>query len=243
VLWDNGGITNLTNFATADSAARAPADCEARYGALDFAPGTTSRTVTVNVKGDRTRESEEVFLRESLSATGAVTQSGQGTGVVRYATVSRAGQRFAEPRLSYRTPQGRADSPTGAVLPQRRLDLRISLGHGDERQGFAVPGRADVRSSGNEPIDDCGVVATARPAMDRSKRRPTERRAEVNGIATVDRDTSALEERLYQLGIADPACGVKRRAPIDTTGGFVETEAKHEVRGLPTAIEDGVRQT
>ena len=46
-----------------------------------------------------------------------------------------------------------------------------------------------------------------------------------------------------QLDIAYPACCVKRRAPIDTTGGFVETEAEHEVRRLPATIENGVRQT
>lgn len=65
----------------------------------------------------------------------------------------------------------------------------------------------------------------------------------MNGIATVDGDASALEDRLYQLDIAYPACGVKRRAPINTTSGFVETEAEHEVRRLPTTIENGVRQT
>jgi probable HAF family extracellular repeat protein len=77
------GAPVSVNFATADSSARAPDDYEARSGALDFAPGTTSRTITVNVKGDRTRESEEVFYVNLSGATGAVIQSGQGTGVVR----------------------------------------------------------------------------------------------------------------------------------------------------------------
>ena len=77
------GASVSVNFATADSSARAPADYEARSGALDFVPGTTSRTITVNVKGDRTRESEEVFYVNLSGATGAVIQSGQGTGVVR----------------------------------------------------------------------------------------------------------------------------------------------------------------
>ena len=77
------GAPVSVNFATADSSARAPGDYEARSGALDFAPGTTSRTITVNVKGDRTRESDEVFYVNLSGATGAVIQSGQGTGVVR----------------------------------------------------------------------------------------------------------------------------------------------------------------
>jgi hypothetical protein len=129
------------------------------------------------------------------------------------------------------------------VLPQRCLDLRIPLGHGDECHRLTVAGRVDVRSRGNESIDDCRVVATARPAMDRSERRPTERRAEMNGIATFDRDASALKDGLYQFDIAYPTCGVKRRAPINATGGFVETQAEHEVRRLATTIENGVRQT
>jgi hypothetical protein len=65
----------------------------------------------------------------------------------------------------------------------------------------------------------------------------------MNGIATFDRDASALEDRLDQLDIAHPACCVKRRAPINTAGGFVETEAEHEACRLPTTIENGVRQT
>ena len=135
------------------------------------------------------------------------------------------------------------DLPPGAVLPQSCLDLRIPLGHCDERHRLTVPRRVDAGSRSNKSIDDCGVVATARSAMDRSERRPTERRAEMNGIATFDRDASALEDRLYQLDIAHPACCVKRSAPINTPGGFVETEAEHEVRRLATTIENGVSQT
>ena len=60
-------------------------------------------------------------------------------------------------------------------------------------------------------------------------------------LSTATRPRS--EDRLDQLDVAHPACCVKRRAPINTAGGFVETEAEHEVRRLPTTIEDGVRQT
>jgi hypothetical protein len=35
------------------------------------------------VKGDRTRESEEVFYVNSSGAVGTVIETGQGTGVVR----------------------------------------------------------------------------------------------------------------------------------------------------------------
>ena len=71
------------NFVTADGYARAPEDYEAKSGSLDFAAGTTSKTITVNVKGDRTREWDEVFYVNLSGAAGAVIQAGQGTGVVR----------------------------------------------------------------------------------------------------------------------------------------------------------------
>ena len=71
------------NFATADGSARAAEDYEGKSGAVDFAAGTTSKTITVNVKGDRTRESDEVFYLNLSGAAGALIQAGQGTGVVR----------------------------------------------------------------------------------------------------------------------------------------------------------------
>jgi hypothetical protein len=71
------------NFVTADGYARAPEDYEAKSGSLDFAAGTTSKTITVNVKGDRTREWDEVFYVNLSGAAGAVIQAGRGTGVVR----------------------------------------------------------------------------------------------------------------------------------------------------------------
>src|SRR5215204_1011076 len=59
-------------------------DRDLRYQhAADLRTGTTSRTITVNVKGDRTRESEELFYVNLSGAAGAVIQTGQGTDVIR----------------------------------------------------------------------------------------------------------------------------------------------------------------
>lgn len=71
------------NFATADDGARAPDGYEAKSDSLEFAPGTTTRTITINAKGDRRREWEEVFYVNLSGAVGAVIQTGQGTGTVR----------------------------------------------------------------------------------------------------------------------------------------------------------------
>jgi probable HAF family extracellular repeat protein len=71
------------NFATADGSAKAAEDYEARTGSLMFNAGETSKTVTVNVKGDRKVEFQEVFYVNLSGASGAFLASNQGTGVVR----------------------------------------------------------------------------------------------------------------------------------------------------------------
>ena len=64
------------NFATQAQQATAPADFEAKSGTLTFAPGQTSKIVTINIKGDRTREFGELFYVGLSGANGAVVTSG-----------------------------------------------------------------------------------------------------------------------------------------------------------------------
>ena len=66
------------NFATADSTAVAGADYVATSGTLTFAPGETSKTVTVQVIGDFDEEAGEAFNLALSAATGALI--GDGTG-------------------------------------------------------------------------------------------------------------------------------------------------------------------
>jgi len=49
-------------WTTANSSATAPSDFTAASGTLTFAPGQTTRTISVTVKGDRTKEASEVFF-------------------------------------------------------------------------------------------------------------------------------------------------------------------------------------
>jgi hypothetical protein len=49
------------HWATANGTAKAGSDYVARSGTLTFAPGQTTKTVTVQVKGDRTKEATEAF--------------------------------------------------------------------------------------------------------------------------------------------------------------------------------------
>jgi hypothetical protein len=71
------------NFATSDGSARAVDDYAAKSGTLTFAPGDTSETVSVSVKGDRKYESSEVFGLNVSGASGAFVVDGQGMGLIR----------------------------------------------------------------------------------------------------------------------------------------------------------------
>ena len=76
------------NFATANGSAKSPDDYAATSGSLSFAPGQTSKTIAVAVKGDRTFEWQEVFYVNLSGASGALIPQSwgvniQGTGVIR----------------------------------------------------------------------------------------------------------------------------------------------------------------
>lgn len=71
------------NFTTADgTATRADGDYIARSGTLYFAPGTTSQTISVQVRGDKKRESNERFFVNLSSPTNATIAAAQGIGEI-----------------------------------------------------------------------------------------------------------------------------------------------------------------
>jgi hypothetical protein len=66
------------DWATTAGSATVGSDYQAVSGTLTFAPGETSKTITVNVIGDRLPEPNETFY-VNLSA---VTNVGQGMGTI-----------------------------------------------------------------------------------------------------------------------------------------------------------------
>jgi len=71
------------NYATADgSATLADNDYQAANGSLSFAPGTTSKTVTVNVVGDTKYESNEYFALNLSSPVNATISRAQAAGSI-----------------------------------------------------------------------------------------------------------------------------------------------------------------
>jgi hypothetical protein len=69
-------------YATADGIASASSDYRSTSGTLTFAPGETSKTVTVLVAGDRLAEPGETFAVNLTAATNATIGDGQGIGTI-----------------------------------------------------------------------------------------------------------------------------------------------------------------
>ena len=70
------------DFATADDSATQPADYAARSGTLTFAPGQTSRTVTVQVRGDTLDEPDERFSVNLSNPQNATIADSEGTATI-----------------------------------------------------------------------------------------------------------------------------------------------------------------
>ena len=71
------------SFATADgTATTADNDYIAATGTVSFAPGQTTATITVWVRGDKKKEADETFFVNLTGATGATIDDGQGLGTI-----------------------------------------------------------------------------------------------------------------------------------------------------------------
>jgi hypothetical protein len=76
------GQTVTVNFASADGSANAGSDYSAASGSLSFAPGVTTRTITVPVNGDVLTENNETFLVNLSGAVNAILGDSQGLGTI-----------------------------------------------------------------------------------------------------------------------------------------------------------------
>jgi len=71
------------NYATANgSATTANNDYAATWGTLTFAPGETTKTITVQVNGDRKKEANETFFLNLGGALNAFLGDSQGLGTI-----------------------------------------------------------------------------------------------------------------------------------------------------------------
>jgi probable HAF family extracellular repeat protein len=70
------------SFATANGGATAGEDYDAKSGTVTFAPGETSKTISIVVRGDRKREANETFFVNLSGAVGAFILDGRGVGTI-----------------------------------------------------------------------------------------------------------------------------------------------------------------
>jgi hypothetical protein len=70
------------DYATANGAAAAGTDYQSAAGTLTFAPGETTKSVTVPVLGDRLGEPNETFVVNLANPTNAYVADGQGVGTI-----------------------------------------------------------------------------------------------------------------------------------------------------------------
>ncbi len=80
------GRTVTVNYATANDSATAgttgAADYIAASGTLTFNAGTTTRSITVSVRGDTTKEKDEKFLVNLTAASNATISDAKGEGTI-----------------------------------------------------------------------------------------------------------------------------------------------------------------
>jgi hypothetical protein len=83
VTLSNSVNDNVTvNYATTDSSATAGSDYQATSGNLTIPAGQTSKTITVNVSGDTTKEPDETFFVSLSLAGNATITKAQGIGTI-----------------------------------------------------------------------------------------------------------------------------------------------------------------
>jgi len=74
--------TVTVNYATANGTATSGGDYQAKSSTLTFAPGETSKTISVLITGDHLPESNETFFVNLTSPTRATIEDGQATGTI-----------------------------------------------------------------------------------------------------------------------------------------------------------------
>jgi hypothetical protein len=71
------------NYATANGTATAGSDYQAKSGSVTFAPGETTKTITIVVNGDKTAESNETFFVDLFGpSSNALFGVARGTGTI-----------------------------------------------------------------------------------------------------------------------------------------------------------------
>jgi hypothetical protein len=74
--------TVTVNYAAASGTATSGQDFDASQGVINFGPGVTSRTISVNIRGDVTFEPDETFFVNLSNPAEGTIADGQGQGTI-----------------------------------------------------------------------------------------------------------------------------------------------------------------
>ena len=130
-LTQASGKTVVVEYATQDGTATAGSDYAATSGTLRFAPGQTSRTVTVLANGDRLWEYDETCILVLSEPANASIAPGGGTGTIT--------NDDSLPTISFAAAASRSTGESGAVAITARLSKTHPL---DVTAPFTVHGTA-----------------------------------------------------------------------------------------------------
>ena len=157
-------------YATANGSAAAPSDYASRSGTLTFAPGETTKTISVPVVGDRIAEASETFFVNLTAPNGAVIADAQGLvtitnddapGALQFATptysvgeagpsitliVTRTGGTAGGVTVDYATANGSAAAGSDYAATSGTLSFGVDV----TSLSFTVPIRNDTLDESDE---------------------------------------------------------------------------------------------
>jgi hypothetical protein len=158
------------HYATSDSSARAPADYTPVSGTLTIPAGSTSRTVTVPVRGDTIDENSETFNLNLSSASGASIADSRGAGTIRdddgapRMTVDDARVREGDRGLTRMLFVVRLSQISGKTISVRYATERRSAISGSDYQGTS--GTLTIPAGAATGVVAVNVIGDTRPETD-----------------------------------------------------------------------------
>jgi probable HAF family extracellular repeat protein len=191
------------DFTTAAGSAAAGSDYQSTSGTLTFAPGEMSKTITVQVIGDRLAEPNETFVVNLSAPTNATIGDGQGIGTIL----------DDEPRVSINDVTV-TEGNTGAVNATFTVSLSVAYDlpvtvHYQTSNGSATAGSDYAAASGDVTIAAGQTTKTFTVAVigDRSAE-PTENfvvnlSAATNGLIVDSQGVGTILDNEPRISISD----------------------------------------
>jgi hypothetical protein len=158
------------HYATSDNSAKAPADYTPVSGTLTIPAGSTSRTVTVPVRGDTIDEDTETFTHNLSSASGASIADSRGVGTIRdddpapRMTVDDARVREGNRGLTRMLFVVRLSQVSGRTITVRYATERRSAISGSDYQGTS--GTLTIPAGAATGVVGVNIIGDTRPEAD-----------------------------------------------------------------------------